>query len=169
MGPLTMNIHIRNTPDPVHETKPAPKRVLVVDDLPEICATFRDAHRRIRGMAVELTVETNSERALKLAKEKPFDLVVSDFRMKEVDGISILTAARETDPRGHRILMTGYNEIPASIERIKQARVDAYVQKPLRGNDLLLLLTGFLRNDPALIEEHRAHARELEGTTPDEA
>lgn len=156
------SLHIRSTLEPPPPAIPTAKKVLVVDDLPEICAIFRDASRRVRGSKVDLTTEINSNRALDLVRSKAFDLVVSDFRMNEVDGIEVLTAARATDPRGYRILITGYNEIPASIERIKAARVDAYIAKPIRGPDLILLLTDFLQNKTESIEAHRAAARELE-------
>lgn len=155
-------IRIHDKVEAVPPAKPQPKRILVVDDLPEVVAMFKEASRRLRGLSVEMTTEVNSQRALELVKTHPFDLVVSDFRMSQVDGIELLTAARAADPRGYRILMTGYNEIPAGIDRIREANVDAYVQKPIRGAELVLLLTDFLQAKDVAIQEHRAAARELE-------
>ena len=151
---------------PIQVGIPAPAsrvmHVLVVDDLPEICAFFRDIRRRIRTVEVDLETETNSQRAIERLRAKRFDLVVSDFRMREAHGIDVLRAAREANPVGHRILMTGYNEVPAPLEHIRDAGVDAYIQKPLNTQDMLLMLLGFLRDDARSIAEFREHARELE-------
>lgn len=141
----------------------APRReILVVDDLPEIGEFFRALMRRLREFDVHLTTEIDSERALRLVAENRYDLVVSDFRMRQVDGVQVLTQARQTNPNGRRILMTGYNEIPASVERIREASVDAYIQKPLKSQDLLLLIIDFLHGNPETLEACRAHARDLE-------
>jgi len=156
-------LRISPTPaNPAAAPEGAVQRILVVDDLPEICMIFKDVHRRIRHLKVELHTETNSKRAQELAQTEDFDLVVSDFRMKQVDGLEVLKAASRRNPKGRRVLMTGYNEIPTSIDRIREAHVDAYVQKPLHVQEILLLLLGMLQNDARFIDERRKHARELE-------
>ena len=139
-----------------------PVTVLVVDDLPEICAFFRDVRRRIRGVDVAMETETNSQRAIERLQTEAFDLVVSDFRMREANGIDVLRAARRRNPGGHRVLMTGYNEVPAPMDHIQEAEVDAYIQKPLEAQELLLILLSFLHGDARSIGELREHARELE-------
>lgn len=136
--------------------------ILVVDDMPEICDYFASLAKRVRGFDVTLVTEVNSARALQLVREKTFDLVISDYRMREVDGVEVLQAARQHNPTGYRILMTGYNEVPTSIDRIRSAAVDAYVQKPLRAQDLLLLLLDFIQSNEQAITTSRAQARELE-------
>lgn len=143
---------------------PRKREVLVVDDVPEILELFQGLLRRVRKFDVSLAIEVNSARALDLVASKKFDLVVSDFRMRQVDGIEVLRAAREANPEGRRILMTGYNEVPASLERIQSAAVDAYVQKPLKSQDILILLNDFLEGNPEALAAARAQAREVEST-----
>ena len=138
------------------------REVLVVDDLPEIGDFFKALIRRLREFDIHLHTEINSARALEMVRAKPFDLVVSDFRMRQVDGVEVLRAAYEKHPRGCRILMTGYNEIPASMERIREAYIDAYIQKPLKSQDLLLLIFDFLNGNKEAIEASRRYAREME-------
>lgn len=144
------------------------RRVLVVDDVPEICDLFRRIARRIRTHDVQLVTEVNSARAKALLQREPFDLVVSDFRMREVDGIEVLSTARQANPGGRRVLITGYNELPAPLAHIREAEVDAYLQKPLEDQDLVVLLGGLLAGDAALLEETRGHARALEKAAEDE-
>lgn len=140
----------------------APKEVLVVDDLPEITEFFESLVRRLHDFRIHLTTETDSAKALELVQRKPFDLVVSDFRMADVDGARILAAASEQNPRGRRIMMTGYNEIPTDVRRLRAAQVDAYLQKPLKTQDLLLMILDFLHENPSSLDQCRRHARDLE-------
>lgn len=144
-------------------TPPRKRReVLVVDDLPEIGDFFKALIRRLREFDIHLITEVNSARALEMVRETPFDLVVSDFRMRQVDGVEVLRAAHERNPKGLRILMTGYNEIPTSMDRIRMAHVDAYIQKPLKSQDLLLLIFDFLNGNAEAIDACRRYAREME-------
>jgi len=139
------------------------KRVLVVDDVPEILDLFKGLMRRVRTVPVQLATEVNSARARDLAASEPFDLVISDFRMRQLDGVEVLTAARSRHPEGRRVLMTGYNEVPTDLARIQAAGIDAYVQKPLKSQDLLHLILDFLQDDEAAIAACQAQARALEG------
>lgn len=137
-------------------------RALVVDDIPEICEMYRAIFRRLRGIDVDLTIETDPVEAIRKVRADPYDLVVSDFRMKGADGVDVLTAAREENPGGRRVLMTGYNEIPTTIDRIRLARIDAYLQKPLKTQDLLIMLSDLLHGDQESLALYRTHASELE-------
>ncbi|MEA3200023.1 MAG: hypothetical protein QOE90_1451 [Thermoplasmata archaeon] len=139
-------------------------RVLVVDDVPEILDLFKGLMRRVRVMPVQLVTEVNSQRAKELAASEPFDLVISDFRMRQVDGVEVLLAACGRNPSGRRVLMTGYNEVPTGIHRIQAARIDAYVQKPLRSQEVLQLVLDMLQGSAAALDDSRARAREMESS-----
>jgi DNA-binding NtrC family response regulator len=137
-------------------------RALVIDDIPEIGNLYRSIFKRVRGFDVDLTIETDPIVAIKRVRETRFDLVVSDFRMKGGDGIDVLAAAHASHPKGRRVLMTGYNEVPTSIERIRSAHIDAYVQKPLRTQDLLIMMNDLLVGDETALIKYRLVANELE-------
>ncbi len=145
------------------------RRVLVVDDVPEILDLVKGLVRRMRVVQVELVTEVNSARAKLLASQQPFDLVLSDFRMRQVDGIEVLQAARDANPAGRRILMTGYNEVPTEVARIQRAQIDAYIQKPLKSQELLQLMLDFLQGNQPAIEACQAHARSLERSALEES
>lgn len=137
-------------------------RILVVDDVPEILDLFKGLVRRMRAVNVQLVTEVNSARAKEMASREPFDLVLSDFRMRQVDGVEVLQAAHDMNPRGRRVLMTGYNEVPTEIARIQRAEIDAYIQKPLKSQELLQLMLDFLQGNQEAIQACQAHARDLE-------
>ncbi|MHB8604074.1 MAG: response regulator [Thermoplasmatota archaeon] len=136
--------------------------VLVVDDVKEITEFVARLVRHARGVQVNLTTETDPAKARDLVGMQRFDVIISDFRMPNVDGVEVLRAGKKFNPEGRRILMTGYNEIPASMERLREADIDAYIQKPLRSQDLLLLLLDFMNGNEQVIRACRSQARELE-------
>lgn len=140
----------------------APVEVLVVDDVPEVVHAVAAVLQRQRYAPVRLTLATSAKDALALARSRPFDVVMSDFRMPGVDGLEVLRAARESNPSGRRILMTGYNEIPTTREAMEAAGVDGYLHKPLHAQQLLLFVQAFLLPGSAVLAEHQAEARRVE-------
>lgn len=137
-------------------------RVLVADDVPEVAALVAHVVRLVRTGRIEVTVELDGRRAVERVSHTSFDLVVTDCRMRGADGVEVLSAARRLHPAGRRVLMTGYDEVPVAFDRLRDACVDAYLHKPLRAQDLLLLVSGLLREDPLVVEHARIAARDLE-------
>jgi two-component system, NtrC family, response regulator AtoC len=118
--------------------------LLVVDDDPASCEAVAEA-LRAEGYAVE-TVQ-GGRAALALAKEQVFDVVVSDIRMPDLDGLGLLRGLREASPDASVILMTAFGTVEAALAAIKEGAYD-YVSKPLRLDELLLTIRRAL-------EQHR--------------
>lgn len=137
-------------------------RILVVDDVPQICDFFRRTLGQFGATGLELETETDAARALKRVQGEPFDLVISDYRMSGPDGIDILLAARRRNPEGGRVLMTGYGEVVAPMETIRAADVDAYIPKPVDPAELQLLVQAMLYSDAGALATVRAGARAIE-------
>ena len=143
-------------------------KVLVVDDVPQILEYFESVARRMRG-SFTLVTRSDPRDAMRLLDETAFDVVVSDFRMPHVNGVELLARAQSLHPEGRRVLMTGYNEIPVEKDALREARIDAYLQKPLSALDLMRLLRGLVAAEPATLEASRSAARTLEagGRSPE--
>lgn len=139
------------------------RTVLVIDDLPEILDLWRGLARRVQGTRVRIVTERSGSRAIDLVSRTPFDLIVSDHRLGPgVDGLTVLQQARRCHPDGRRALMTGYQEIPAPLHRVRAAEIDAYLAKPFGTQDALRLLEGLLAGHPVSLAAGRNRARELE-------
>lgn len=138
------------------------RRVLVVDDIPDILALFADAARLVGAPGIELATESDPLRAIERLATERFDLVVSDHRMHGADGIAVLTASRACHPDGLRLLMTGYRAIPADLDRVKEMGADGYVQKPLTLRRIVETLRAFAAAEEQALHEFRVHARALE-------
>ncbi len=75
--------------------------------------------------------------ALKAFHEEKFDLVISDLRMPNMDGMHLLKHIREADPRATVIMITGYGTVNTAVEAMKLGAFD-YITKPLK-DDLVKL------------------------------
>ncbi len=106
----------------------AASRIVVVDDEELITSTLSNF------LFVELEVDAitfNKPRdAAAYLAANEVDLVISDFLMPEMDGIQLLTAAREARPHAPRILLTGYADKENAIKAINQVQLYQYVEKP---------------------------------------
>jgi len=119
----------------VKEAMPQRARVLVVDDEPSVTGMLRIVLESA-GHEVVAT-ERSDEAATWLAEpDHHFDLMISDIRMKPLDGIELLRRARRLRPSLPVILVTAYesDETRAEASRLG-AR--AYVTKPFAVDDLL--------------------------------
>ena len=112
------------------------KRVLVVDDEPGLRQSLglllSDA-----GYAV--TAESDGRRALERAIAEPFDLVLCDVRMPEMDGLTFLRTYRSRGGVGLVIMMSAYGGEDAALAAMKEGAYD-YLPKPFRPDEVVLTL-----------------------------
>jgi two-component system, NtrC family, response regulator AtoC len=109
-------------------------RLLVVDDDAESCEVVAEA---LRAEGYTVATAKGGHAALTLAKEQVYDVVVSDIRMPELDGMALLRGLREAAPDASVILMTAFGSVEAALGAIKEGAYD-YVSKPLNLDELLL-------------------------------
>ena len=95
------------------------KRVLVVDDEPKILFVVRHALARL-GEMCQVKTAANGRQALEMAQDAPFDLVVTDLRMPEMDGLALTEALCDLDHAPAVIWMTAYHcsSQEADMERL---------------------------------------------------
>lgn len=147
--------------DWVKVARATPRRVLVVDDVAEIARVMRLAAQALARPRLEVAVAHSGEEALAALWRGRFDLVISDYRMPGVDGLEVLRVARLANPRGYRWLMTAYNEVPASPERVRAASLDALLHKPVPTDLFFRMLSGTFAGDARLIGRLREAASSL--------
>lgn len=158
LDPLLMKPDSKRTSR--EESRDAFKRILVVDDLPEMCDYLRTILNRIRSPHVHVETEFNAERALELVRANPYDLVLCDARMPIVDGIEILRTARSRNPEGLRFLITAYDNLPRGEGDLKEAGLDAFIRKPVRAQQVLQIVMDFLQASPEALSKWRAAAKD---------
>ena len=87
-----------------------------------------------KGFDVETA--STSARARKILLSKEFDLVISDLRLPDQDGINLLSWLREQKKNIPFSIMTGYAEIQSAVQCMKLGATD-YISKPIQPDELL--------------------------------
>jgi DNA-binding NtrC family response regulator len=100
--------------------------VLLVDDEKDFLTTLEE-RMTIRGMAVRAT--TSAREALKMVKAEPFDVMVLDLMMPEMDGIDLLKTIKIKQPELQIIFLTGHGTIEKGMEAMRLGAVD-FIEKP---------------------------------------
>jgi DNA-binding NtrC family response regulator len=107
-----------------------------------------DEEMVLTSLSTFLTLETDYQvmtftsagDALKFIDSNDVDLVVSDFLMPEMDGISFLAEVRRLRPQVPRIILTGYADKENAIKAINEVGLFQYIEKPWDNDDLRLIV-----------------------------
>ena len=112
--------------------------VVIVDD-EEIVLTSLSS---LLSLETDYEVKTflSSEEALKYIKNEDTDLVISDYLMPEMDGITFLGEVRKLKPEIPRIILTGYADKENAIKAINEVGLFQYIEKPWNNDDILIVL-----------------------------
>jgi DNA-binding NtrC family response regulator len=87
-----------------------------------------------------LATYTSPVKALEDIEQTHFDLVISDYLMPEMDGITFLAKVKEKRPLIPRILLTGYADKENAIKAINNVGLYQYIEKPWDNEDLRLII-----------------------------
>jgi DNA-binding NtrC family response regulator len=102
--------------------------ILILDDEPIVGNRLKPALQR-DGHQVE--VFTDPKMAVERLEEKNFDIVVTDIRMDDMDGIQVLETVTSGSPRTKVIMITGYATLELARESLAKGAFD-FIAKPFR-------------------------------------
>ena len=103
-----------------------PPRVLVVDDEQSVTVTMA-AILEMDGYSVATALR--GDEALELIRNETFDLVLTDLRLDDFDGMDVLAAARRRSPDTIGIVLTGYASLESAVKALREGAYD-YMLKP---------------------------------------
>jgi len=108
-------------------------RILCVDDEPNMLSALR---RQMRTK-FNITTASSPQDGLDILKNKgPFDVIISDFRMPQMNGAEFLKQAKEIDPAATRILLTGQASLEGVQSAVNEGQVFKVLLKPCSPEDL---------------------------------
>lgn len=110
-------------------TKPS---ILVVDDELLIRDLLYDF---FTGQGWTIAVADSGQKALSIMRQKKVDLVLTDIKMPEMDGMDLTVKLRQDYPDVPVVVMTGYPSVESAIQALRQ-RVADYITKPFNINEL---------------------------------
>jgi len=109
------------------------RRVLVIDDE----AIVRVSCQRVLEPAgYEVIVTSRGDDAISLLEKERFDLVQTDLKMPDMDGIEVLKTIKKRWPEIHVVIITGYGTISTAVLAIKLGAYE-YIEKPFTPEDIL--------------------------------
>lgn len=103
------------------------KKVLFVDDQREILDII---DIKLRDESYEKFYATSASEALDILRNKDIDVVVSDIMMPDMNGLDLLSKAREIKPETIRIVLSGNSQVDAIISAINEGNIYKYIMKP---------------------------------------
>ncbi len=112
--------------------------VVVVDD-EEIVLTSIYSLLKLEA-SYNVVTFTSALTALEYVKNEDIDLVISDYLMPEMDGVSFLARVREMRPEVPRIILTGYADKENAIKAINEVGLFQYIEKPWDNDDLMIII-----------------------------
>jgi two-component system response regulator GlrR len=121
------------------------KRILVVDDEP-ILAFLLAENLVDLGPDYEIEVSHSGPEALDLNTQNPFDLVITDLMMPEMNGLTLSKQLNKDHPGIKLILMTAYGNEEIAL-KAKDLGICSYITKPFEMEDMLTAVqTAFLQD-----------------------
>jgi DNA-binding NtrC family response regulator len=136
----------------------ARNKVLVVDD--------EKNQREIYTLILEddgyqVTTAQSGEQALRLAGEKPFDLVLTDYKMAGMDGLTLLNELLKLDPSIIVVMMTAHGSVESVKEALRSGAFD-YLEKPIDRDQLLKAVQDALGRLNRIDDEIIGQSEEME-------
>ncbi len=109
-------------------------KILVVDDQRNMRTTLA---MMLRGGGYEVDEAADGAQGRELGATGAYDVVITDLRMGEFDGIDVLRATKEKQPMTEVIVMTAYGTIESAVEAMRVGAFD-YIQKPFSEQELIV-------------------------------
>jgi DNA-binding NtrC family response regulator len=117
------------------------QKILIVDDNPEILEVIADV---LTDAGYFVDTASDGARAIRDIDAEPYDLVITDLRMPEIDGMMVLRHIIDRSPDTLCIMLTAYGTIESAVEAIK-AGAFHYITKPVKSGEILMVVEKALR------------------------
>lgn len=123
-------------------------KVLIVDDEKQVLESLSDLLRK----EFHVLTTDDPDEALRLLREKPIALLLTDQRMPRLTGAMLLARAAQVAPDTARVLLTAYSDIQAVIQAVNEGHLHCYLTKPWQSDELLNLVRKAVRDYQQLTE-----------------
>ena len=135
------------------------RHILVVDDEPLVRSSLSEL-LTLSGYAV--SVAANGREALNMLKDHHADILITDIKMPEMDGIQLLQQLKNIYPQIPVIIITSYGSIENAVDAMRQGAYD-YITKPIVDSEIKIIIERLL-NQRRLQEENIRLKEELSAT-----
>ena len=130
-------------------------RILVIEDDIAFCKLVE---KFLTKNGYEISTAFSAAEAKSIIAAVKFDLILTDFRLPDSDGMILLAKFKAEMPNVPVILMTGYSDVSTAVKAIKNGATD-YISKPFNPNEVLIVVANALKNGNILTETKETPAR----------
>lgn len=116
-------------------------RILIVDDEETMILTFQDGLEKIPNC--EIVTANSGEQALALFNQRPFNLLITDYKMPAMDGLSLAAQVRQNYPHTVIIMVTGFSS-DEFFEQANKISIQRILNKPVELNEFRQTATEML-------------------------
>ena len=131
-------------------------KILLIEDDISFCKLLE---KFLIKKAYDVTIAFSAAEARIAIKKESFDLILTDLRLPDCDGIGLMAEIKALSPEIPVVLMTGYSDVNTAVKAIKNGAFD-YISKPFNPDEVLLVITNALestqvREDPVKVRKNR--------------
>lgn len=119
------------------------KRIMVIDDENIVGKMIKATFER-DGYVVEKFL--NAKSAIERLRKQKFDVVITDLKMKDVDGMEVLKIVKKEFPKTKVIMITAFANMDTSVEAFRR-KADDFFPKPVKISDLKARISGLLKEE----------------------
>ena len=112
-------------------------RVLVLDDEPIVCKRLQPA---LEKLGFEVDTFTRSVEAMHQVQQSAYDIVITDLKMKEVDGMRFLEEVKKQRPETEVIVITGFATMETAKQSFQKGVFD-FIAKPFKLSEIQDVVT----------------------------
>jgi two-component system response regulator HydG len=123
-------------------------RLLVIEDDVAFCKLVE---KFLTKKNYEVATAFSAAEAKSKIADNNFDLILTDIRLPDADGMTLLSEFKSEFPAIPIILMTGYSNINMAVKAIKNGAVD-YISKPFNPDEVLIVIANALKNNQVQYE-----------------
>ena len=116
-------------------------KILLIEDDISFCKMLENF---LVKKSYTVTTAFSAEEAKTIIKTQNFDLIITDLRLPDHDGIELMSELKKTHPTIPVILMTGYSDVNTAVKALKNGASD-YISKPFNPEEVLLVISNTLQ------------------------
>lgn len=127
----------------VEDSAPLQPTVLLVDDEPNV---LRSLHRLLRRDGYRVLSAETADQAFEILAQQPVQVIISDQRMRHMNGTELLNHVKSMYPSVVRIVLSGYIDVHTVTKAINQGQIYKFLTKPWDDNELRQVVREALRD-----------------------
>ncbi len=135
------------------------KKVLAIDDEAIVLESIRKV---LTAEGFDVATTLSAREGIHMAAREPYHIVLSDIRMPDVDGLTVLRDIKRVKPTMPILIITGYATVSSAVQAMKLGAVN-YIEKPFTPEELVRTVTAAIEAASNVIQEEQTliHAKEV--------